>query len=98
MSRIAPLDDAARKSDARTDWLKLWQVIAGTRLVVPVADPNAARVQPQVISAGGMPTVLAYEDMDERTAFLQKPFTLEQLRSALDNLLGSQQKADATEA
>lgn len=73
MSRLRPLHDAALDSDVRTDWLKLWQAIAGARLVVPVADPNAARVQPQVIAVAGMPAVVAFEDMDTFAAALSEP-------------------------
>lgn len=73
MSRLGPLHNTAQTSDERTDWLKLWQAIAGTRLVVPIADPNAARVQPQVVSVAAMPAVQAYEDMETFASALTQP-------------------------
>lgn len=82
MSRLVGLEDAARASDARTDWLKLWQVIAGTRLVVPIADPNAPRVQPKVISVAGMPAVLAYENMETFAAALTEPGACAEIEGA----------------
>lgn len=73
MSRLGSLNAAALHSDDRTDWLRLWQAVAGTRLVVPVADPTADRIQPQVINVAGIPAVQAYEDMDGFAAALKEP-------------------------
>ena len=89
MSRIGTLDAAARASDARADWLKLWQAVAGTRLVVPVADPNAGRVQPLVIAIAGMPAVQAYEDVETFAAALKEPGACAEIDGAdLARMLG----------
>ena len=73
MSRLADLQATARATDERADWLRLWQAIAGTRLVVPVADPSADRIQPLVVSIEGTPAVQAYEDMDTFAIALSEP-------------------------
>ena len=73
MSRLAPLHQAAQASDLRADWLVLWQTVAGTRLVIPVADPNATRVQPTVTAVAGVPSIQAFEDMDTFASALSKP-------------------------
>ena len=36
MSLLTDLHGAALASDERADWQRLWQALAGTRLVVPI--------------------------------------------------------------
>ena len=73
MSRLAELHRAAGASDERADWLRLWQAIAGTRLVVPVEDPSASSIRPTVTAVAGVPAVVAFEDMDTFAAALKEP-------------------------
>ena len=73
MSRLADLSCIAEDTDDRADWLRLWQAVAGTRLVVPVADPAADRMQPQVVDIDGEPAVVAFEDMEGFASRLREP-------------------------
>ncbi len=73
MSRLAPLNETAVHGDDRADWLRLWQAVAGTKLVVPVADPSAEKIRPRVRSIGGIPAVEAFEDMDTFASSLREP-------------------------
>ncbi len=86
MSRLTELRDSAEASDARADWLKLWQGVAGTRLAVPVADSDTNtdtdKVLPQVISHAGMPAVQSYETMEVFAAALQQPGACAELDGA----------------
>lgn len=73
MSRLAPLRDAAEAGDERMDWLRLWQAVAGLRLVVPVADPDVSPILPRIIDADGVPAVEAHEDIETFASSIREP-------------------------
>ena len=94
MSRLTDLNRAAEESDGRADWLRLWQAVAGTRLVVPVADPAADRVRPETVEIDGTTAVVSFEDMEAFASRLNEPGACAEIDGAdLANMLAGSDHA-----
>jgi len=73
VSLLADLHQVAVASDAQADWQRLWQALAGTRLVVPIDDPGADALRPRLASVEGVEAVRAFESMETYATLLDRP-------------------------
>ena len=66
---MTPIDDlyaSALASDAQADWMRLYQVVAGLSLVVPLADAAGERLFPhefmyRILRSGTPPPIEAHD-------------------------------------
>lgn len=70
----------AQASDDRADWLRLWQALAGTALVLPLQGSAGETISPRLDEETG--AVLAYPSLEAMAASLTTPADYAQLDGA----------------
>ena len=82
---MTPIDDlyaSALASDAQADWMRLYQVVAGLSLVVPLAEAAGETARPLLETRDGVETVPAYLSMGAFAAALAAPGEYAELAGA----------------
>ena len=82
MSHLTELHAAALASDAAADWAAFYQALAGTSLVVPLAEQAGETAKPLLADHGGMAAVQAFPDMDSFANGLDAPGAYAELAGA----------------